>query len=361
MKINKNNAIHRFYIFFLALLLVAFVQNSFATDVEKLEYVELENVEEKDNEKEDNKILDNEISPYTDEIFENIKSQILNEKPQQSEKLRNDAINILNGYKKNFQNDFGGVVYSINHSFDIGVSFIDENNKKYFKPISKNISVNFNKDNVSLETKYFKKNTGVNRKISFVNKKNKLKKAFYALDDSRNGLVVMLPDFGENEIQSIVMCPRTLQNKDNDVRELVPNGWNLSGLFDRTFSQVSIVVNELTPVDISAGVSFSKDCNKKGILNTSNGTMVSAKALYDVSYQDEFSRLNKKDFKLPQLFSLKSGVTYKKDSVLKEASKRIAYEIREYNLEKDVKFPIQNAPNTTLKPGMCYILIGVSH
>ena len=308
-----------------------------------------------------NMIESNETSPYSEEIFKNIESQIYNSDTDNQVVLRNNAINILNEDRKNLSSNFQGVVYSINHNFEIGVSFKDSNSSKYFNPTSKNIMVNFNNDNLQLETKFFNKNKGINRKIAFKYKKHKMRKAFFVLDETRSGLFVMLPDFGEGNIQGIVMCPRRLVNRGDGSYELTYNDWKLSSIFNRAFSKVSIVINELSPIDIQAHVLFNKSCNEKNIIDSAHGKMVSAKAIYEPQYNDEFRKILLDKIKFPLNFSIKSGVSYMKNSVYKEAFKRIVYEIREYKLPNDFKFSSKMFENTTVKNGICYTVIGVTH
>ena len=185
--------------------------------------------------------------------------------------------------------------------------------------------------------------------------------AFFVLDETRSGLFVMLPDFGEGNIQGIVMCPRRLVNRGDGSYELTYNDWKLSSIFNRAFSKVSIVINELSPIDIQAHVLFNKSCNEKNIIDAAHGKMVSAKAIYEPQYNDEFRKILLDKIKFPLIFSIKSGVSYMKNSVYKEAFKRIVYEIREYKLPNDFKFSSKMFENTTVKNGICYTVIGVTH
>lgn len=306
-----------------------------------------------------NKYLDNNKSPYSKELFENINKQIFNNDREQYEVLGKQAVDILNNDVKNLEADFKGVVYSINHDFDIALSFKDLNAVRYFKPSPRNLLVNFQYDHLALETKIFKKDIGKKRKILFKYKKNKLLKLFFAMDDTQNGIFMMLPNFEEHKIQSVVMCPRVVSYINGSSYDLVNNNWKLDAVYGRGFSDVSIVINEKQPAKISAEILFSKDCKKKNIIKNNEGGLVSAKASYEQITDGDYALLTSNISKFPLLFSLASRVTYEKAKVLKEAYKRIAFEVREFELKEDMVVNLKNNHNVMVNKGPCYEIVGV--
>ncbi|MGI6680581.1 MAG: hypothetical protein ACOX3T_03755 [Bdellovibrionota bacterium] len=298
-----------------------------------------------------------EESPFPRQIFSNIKAQVYNEDKKLDEILKNEAISILQKNINKLEKNFEGVVYLIDHSFDIGLSFLDANAKKYFDPTLKDIILNFTRKGLSLDARLGDKKNAVSRKVFYKYEKSKLLKTFLPLDNMRNGLFIMAPNFGEEKIQSVVLCPRMLVKKDDKDYELVDNNWKLYNILNNTYSNTSIAISVFTPSKISSYIKFSKDCNKSAIIKENQGTMVSVSASYMPNNPNDFEILIENVENFPKVLTMSSGVTFQKDEVANEAYKKIAYEIREDNLSKSIKFNFRSN-NATVKEGVCYTIVG---
>lgn len=339
---------------FISLVSISF--NAFSSEVNYKDLLVKENSTLSDNSG-DKEYLDNNKSPFSKELYENINRQILNNDKEMNQELEEQAIGIVNKDSKSFEKKFKSVVYSLMQDFDIALSFKDLNVAKYFKQSPRNLLINFQNDRLALETKILKSDIGSKRKILFNYKKRKLIKLFFAMDDAQNGMFIMLPNLGENKIQSIIMCPRVVASIKNRSYKLVDNNWVLNSVYSRGFSDASIVINERQPAKVSAEILFSKDCNMKNITKSNEGSLVSAKVSYEQISDGDYTLLTSNISQFPLLFSFTSRVKYENENVLKEAYKRTAFEIRKFDLKDNMGVKFKNSDNVIVEKGICYEIV----
>ncbi len=309
-----------------------------------------------------NEIQDfNNKSPFSDEVYSIIKSQIdkkiieKNSATFSEEDLESDEMSILKNISDGLRKDFKSEVYKIETDLSIMLAFLDIDVEKYFKPIKDGVFLDFKRNNLNI---FVQKTNGSykSRTLIFPYKKNGIATSFLKVNDS-GGLFFFVPNFGKENIQSVVMCPRALERGKDSSLYLRDNNWMLTDVLGITYSKSSIVINDLTDAKISASVNYSKDCHLKSVYNENVGKLTSVESEYESSRQGAFEKFISKPFKFPLLFSLLSQVSYQKDDVIQTAHKRVVYEVKDFELTQDFKFK----QNLTLKKGKCFMVISGHH
>ncbi len=306
----------------------------------------------------------NNKSPFPDVIFSEIQKQIENRNSKKEETGNEDdaeekdgdrqkLLKILHDTGETLRKDFKSIVYKMENDLSIALAFFDVNVGKYFKPTKKGVFVDFKRDRLEL---YVKTTNGnyKSQNVIFPYQKRKIKTGFLQVDDA-GGFFFFVPDFGEEEVQSVVMCPRILQRSkgENTSKVLANNNWQLSDVLGRTYSKASIVVNEIDNVKISALTDYSNDCHLDRVYDEKIGKLTSVKAEYEPIQIDRYERFTTKPFKFPLVFSLLSQVSYEKDKTKKIAQKRIVYEVRDFYLKDEFKFK----NSTLVAKGPCYAIV----